>query len=706
MSKHGLGNASGIALLAAFLFGSADVGLAASRKPLPPYKPTDAEKQQISAKADELAAVLKQLAGKKPDAALLADVEVYHKAADWILRYADEEFYAKRYVADTLAALDRGLARAKELATNKPSWPAQKGRLVRAYRSRVDGSVQPYGLIIPDSYDGKKPVRLDLVLHGRGSTLNEVSFLASHDVDTKSKPVPPEQNYITLEVFGRVNNAYRWAGETDVFEALESVQKRYKIDEKRIVLRGFSMGGAGAWHLGLHYPDKWAAVEAGAGFTDTKKYAKLDTLPPWQEKTLHIYDAEDYALNAFNVPWVAYAGEDDPAIRCTIAMREALEREGFKFEPVGLNWLTTDLRAIFLIGPKTPHRWHPESKAASDKFINDAVANQSRPPKYIRFVTYTTRYNRCHWLWIGALEKHYERAEVEARGSEDCRQLIVKTCNISRLTVPHPSGEQTVAIDAEQFVLPERARPATEFEKKNGCWTVKARAGDMQPTPSNSKLAPDLNPWDVKVVSSWSRTNVKQRGLQGPIDDAFMDSFVCVRPTGAPNNASANDGAKARQELFAKEFSKWMRGDVRVKDDAALTKDDIANHNLILFGDPASNRLIAQIADKLPIRWTKDTITLHAPRSNAPRSFSAADHVLVMIYPNPLNPRRYVVLNSGHTFGEKEFRGTNALLFPRLGDYAVLKLTKLPTGEVSEEVVLAGLFDEQWMLPAMPDAKK
>lgn len=184
----------------------------------------------------------------------------------------------------------------------------------------------------------------------------------------------------------------------------------------------------------------------------------------------------------------------------------------------------------------------------------------------------------------------------------------------------------------------------------------------------------------------------KRHGLQGPIDDAFMEPFLCVRPTGAPNHALANDGAKARLELFAKEFPKWMRGDVQVKDDTAITKDDIANQNLILFGDPSSNKLIAQIADKLPIKWTKDTITLGG------KTFSAADHVLVMIYPNPLNPSRYVVLNSGHTFGEKEFRGTNALLFPRLGDYAVLKLTKSAAGDVSEEVALAGLFDEQWEL--------
>ena len=137
---------------------------------------------------------------------------------------------------------------------------------MRGYRSAVDGSVQPYGLIIPESYDGSRPVRLDLVLHGRGATLNEVSFIAAHESAT---PLPAAQDFIQLEVFGRGNNAYRWAGEADVFEALDSVEKRYRIDPARIVLRGFSMGGAGTWHIGLHHPARWVAMEAGAGFTET-----------------------------------------------------------------------------------------------------------------------------------------------------------------------------------------------------------------------------------------------------------------------------------------------------------------------------------------------------------------------------------------------------------------------------------------------------
>jgi len=119
---------------------------------------------------------------------------------------------------------------------------------------------------------------------------------ASIAANDGAQPVPEGQDFIQVEVFGRTNNAYRWAGESDVFEALASVRRRYNIDPHRIVLRGFSMGGAGVWHIGLHFPGMWAATEAGAGFTETLKYAKQDELPPYELATLHIYDAMDYAL--------------------------------------------------------------------------------------------------------------------------------------------------------------------------------------------------------------------------------------------------------------------------------------------------------------------------------------------------------------------------------------------------------------------------
>src|SRR5262249_47318281 len=146
----------------------------------------------------------------------------------------------------------------------------------------------------------------------------------------------------------------------------------------------------------------------------------------------------------------------------------------------------------------------------------------------------------------------------------------------------------------------------------------------------------------------------------------------------------AEESAKKRLEIFSTNFAKWLRGSVRVKDDRAVGAADIASHNLILFGDPGSNSVIARVLPQLPLRWSKHGIAIGSEH------FDAASHLPVVVYPNPLNPKRYVVINSGHTFGDEDFRGTNAWLYPRIGDYAILT-----TGG---EIVLSGFFDEHWQL--------
>ncbi len=632
------------------------------------YRPTEEELRQVRAKTAELGAAIDQLKARGADPDLLLDVKIYHKAATWILRYPEEEFYTKRYVADTLLTLDHGLARAKELAAGKPGWPNQQGQLVRAYRSRIDDSVQPYAISIPAGYDGRKATRLDVVLHGRAMKQNEVNFIAKRDGAT---PVAPELDHLQLDVFGRGNNAFRWAGETDVFEAIASVCRRYRIDRRQIVLRGFSMGGAGAWHLGLHYPDRWAAVEAGAGFSDTKGFLKLDSLPDYQEPTLKIYDAFEYALNAFDVPTVGYGGEKDKQLQSAVNVREQLQREGLRFTPDGLNWRTQDLAAVFLVAADTAHKFHPDSKRQSEQFIQAHLARRATLPDHIRFVTFTTRYNQCYWVKIGAMDRHYQRAEVDAQRTADGRQVQIKTRNVAQLILPAKLVAGTLTLDGQQVALPNAAARTAELrlEKRSGVWAMRDAA---QPTGELRKT----------------------HGLQGPIDDAFLESFLCVRPTGVPRQKLAQQYALSAMEGFVRDFARWMHGDVRIKDDTQVTAADMAAHHLVLFGDPGSNRLLGRIADRLPIRWTADTIAV------GPRHYAAADHALLMIYPNPLQPLRYVVINTGHTFHEPEFRGNNALVYPRLGDFAVLRLAPGTPAEPSVEQ--AGIFNDRWQLPAQP----
>src|SRR2546427_7519569 len=112
----------------------------------------------------------------------------------------------------------------------------------------------------------------------------------------------------------------------------------------------------------------------------------------------------------------------------------------------------------------------------------------------------------------------------------------------------------------------------------------------------------------------------------------------------------------------------------------------------ILWGDPHSNKLIGRIADKLPIVWDAKTVRI------AKKSFDSTHHLPVLIYPNPLHPKRYVVLNSGFTFAHSR-SSSNADQTPKLPDYAVVDIDGPPAIGVNGEVVEAGFFDEQWRLP-------
>ena len=638
-----------------------------------PYLPTIKETGQIRAKLDKLRERLDKLWKKAaviriPEDRFL-DVEIYAKATEWLLRYP-EEFYDKSYVHKARKVLDTGLERAAALETGKPRWLQATGRLARAYRSRIDGSVQPYGLVIPAGYDGKTPLRLDLVLHGRNGRLSEISFLAKHD-----SPAPPSRQHIELHVFGRTNNAYRWAGEVDVYEALASVERQYRIDPARIVLRGFSMGGAGAWHLGLPAPGRWAAVEAGAGFSDTIKYARLKEVLPHHRKALHIYDAVDYALNAFNVPTIGYGGEIDKQLQASVNIREALQSGGFRFNKDGLNWKLdrvppsgeAGLRAIFLVGPKSGHRFHPESRKISAAFIRAQLAARPAEPEELRFVTYTTRYNRCRWLRVEGLKKHLERAEVHASYSREKNLLIVGTINVSRLRLAPPWKISGVEIDGQKLPLKNTGR-----QKQLAFHLVEGR-------------------WLAGLVSNpGGRALEKKHGLQGPIDDAFMSAFLCVRPTGKPLHPKVHALALKELARLEKEFPKWLRGDVRTVEDRK-TRLAKAGTNLVLFGDPGSNSLIAEFLAEFPaiLEWDREKLKVAGAGP-----FEPASHLPMLIYPNPKDPRHYVVINSGHTFGEREFRGTNAYLFPRCGDYAVI--APGPGKNKSPQVKAAGFFDGSW----------
>ena len=288
----------------------------------------------------ELQRVIIKTIGK--DHELRPDVEIYEKAVRWAVDYK-EVFDAKGGISAVKNVLKTGLARAKAMKEGNTPWTTQTGLVVRGYRSKIDGSVQPYGLVIPKDYDfaGKKAHRLDFWWHGRGETLSEVNFIQGR----QSSPgdfTPPET--IVLHPYGRFCNANKFAGDIDTLECLEDVKKHYRIDDDRVVARGFSMGGAACWQFAVHYPTLWCAAAPGAGFSETPEFLKVfqneKVDPTWYEKKLwHMYNASDCALNIFNLPTVAYSGEVDSQKQAADVMAREMKKVG--------------LELTHIIGPKS-----------------------------------------------------------------------------------------------------------------------------------------------------------------------------------------------------------------------------------------------------------------------------------------------------------------------------------------------------------------
>ena len=69
------------------------------------------------------------------------------------------------------------------------------------------------------------------------------------------------------------------------------------------------------------------------------------------------------------------------------------------------------------------------------------------------------------------------------------------------------------------------------------------------------------------------------------------------------------------------------------------------------------------------------------------RSWDADQNFPVLVYPNPLNGKKYVVINTGLTISEHEYGGDYGM--PLWGDYAVVKVN--PMAEIPDLVTASGL---------------
>jgi len=125
------------------------------------------------------------------------------------------------------------------------------------------GKYQPYGVYIPENGNFDDQRSLQMIMHGceanHASQINQPGMQAQFG---------DQLDRILISPLGRgPYGFYSGLSERDVLDVLDDALNTFNIDEDRILVGGYSMGGYGSTRLAALYPDRFAGLSNWVGFT-------------------------------------------------------------------------------------------------------------------------------------------------------------------------------------------------------------------------------------------------------------------------------------------------------------------------------------------------------------------------------------------------------------------------------------------------------
>lgn len=311
--------------------------------------------------------------------------------------------------------------------------------LVLAFVSHYDGSLQFATVQLPPDWSAATAYPLAVYLHGAGPE-RPIDFLMtavdnSHQ-DTLWRRGPtggdrePQRECVLLAPFGRGTQGYLGPAESDVWQAMEELQRRVKTDPDRRYITGFSMGCHGAWRLANLRPDVWAGINLAAGFGD------------WSST------ADPAMVQARGLPVAVWCGELDPMIDGGRAFAAAV--------PAG-----TPTTAVFAPGVPHTYPYREYGKMLAWLFAQRRPA----PPRQFTFATPDRHYAGRNGVWMNPTFRYWAGVSasmtcaVEGQGitatTENCQGLRIEPARLGL----DPTRAVTVVWNGKQVYM---GTPGTE----------------------------------------------------------------------------------------------------------------------------------------------------------------------------------------------------------------------------------------------------
>ncbi len=537
---------------------------------------------------------------------------------DKLERHVLESIPDKAWLTEQIRRIGRW---ARAAARGSDPFQTLRHDFYRAYESRFDGNLQPYSVHVPKRYDPAKKYPLVIGMHGIGSgthyTLRRVLGRDKTDDEPGGKPLIrdnmprlPDHGVLTATAWGYHNSAFWFYGEDDVMRVIDEMKAAYNVDPDRVYLTGLSLGGLGTYHIGHHYPDTFAALGPLGGFSSIKLYRQIrpHKKTAWEEVLIEQRDATTYAENGRHTPMrVVHGRMDGP--RHARAMTDRYEALGYRYE-LDIPELGHDVWQ-YSYGEGKLVRWMKRFR-------------RPKAPDEIIFKTHAYRYTRAYWATIGWIDDYTRPALLKVR---------IRKRKRSRVVIREAANLRGFSLDL------------TRPKLTDGPITIAFESGERLVVESLGVIhlrRVGAGPWVIAPHSS-PPTGHKRPGISGPIDDIMYEPHTFVAGTQDPAQTDVNRRLISEDHTYLRHRNHdiWFP----VVDDVAVSESALRG-NLVLYGNANSNAVLRTMiaTGKLPLRFEDDAIVLSGKR------FAGEDTGIKMIYPNPFNPDRMVVIVAGVTW--------------------------------------------------------
>ncbi len=534
--------------------------------------------------------------------------------------------------------------------------------LRRTFVSEIDGSVQYYALRKASDPDA---AALFLTLHG--ASVEAVRQARAYAPKTWGHVVAPTNR----RPFG-----FDWEdwGRWDALEVLELTRSLLNPADEQIYLTGHSMGGHGAWHIAVNYPDKFAAVGPSAGWVSFQSYAgkahptSTDPITELIQRATLPSDTLSLSSNLEKLGVYVLHGTDDDNVSVTEArlMRKKLA----EFHP----------DFAYHEQPNAGHWWGSQCVDWPEMF-SFFHERKRLPPCDVRTIQFKTASPgvsaSADWVTVEMQVEPWLMSRVDLSVDVTARQFSGTTENVRRMAIDldllsaTPSTEKVtrlktggpieIELDGQpRFKLPWPKGGRLRLRKSEGSWSLADHAPE-----------------------EWKGPN-----RYGPFKSAFRNRVVFVY--GTIGTAPENDWAYSKARFDAEQF--WYRGNgaIEILPDVRYKPEAYRGRNVVLYGNADTNAAWSLLLEASPIVVRRDKVQL------GDRSWQGSDLSAFFVRPIEDDAESLVGVVAGS--GLVGMRATNMLPYFTSGvaypDVTVFQASALKVG--NKGVVVAGFFGEKW----------